>query len=119
MEKLGDALDTPRENELVLEGTIQRFEYVIELFWKTFKRALEYEGVKTKTPRESVKEAYAAGWVHKEEIWLSMIESRNKTSHLYLHEELVEKAYDEIREYFPVLESTHGFLEERYRGIGL
>ncbi|MCA1370308.1 nucleotidyltransferase substrate binding protein [Bradyrhizobium sp. BRP14] len=42
------------------EGTIHRFEITIELMWKTLKRALEYEGVGPKTPRESLKEAFVS-----------------------------------------------------------
>jgi nucleotidyltransferase substrate binding protein (TIGR01987 family) len=116
--KLKDALDMPRANELILEGTIQRFEYVIELFWKTLKRALEYEGIVTKTPRESLKQAYAVEWLHDEMIWLAMLDSRNRTSHLYLHEDLVENAYEDIRGYYPEIARAHQFLKDRFSDSG-
>jgi len=45
------ALTIPRDRELVVEGTIHRFEMTIELIWKTLKRALEHEGIHPKTPR--------------------------------------------------------------------
>jgi Nucleotidyltransferase substrate binding protein like len=35
--KLESALLIPKERELVVEGTIQRFEMVVELVWKTLK----------------------------------------------------------------------------------
>jgi len=37
-----------------IDGTIQRFEFVIELYWKTLKRLLALEGINTYTPRESL-----------------------------------------------------------------
>lgn len=114
MDRLREALEVPRTSPLVLEGTIQRFEFVIEIFWKALKRALEYEGIVVKTPRESLKQAFAAGWLHDETAWLDMLDSRNTTSHLYLHEDLVEEAYDDIRKNFPELEKTYQFLRDRY-----
>lgn len=114
MDRLREALEVPRTSPLVLEGTIQRFEFVIEIFWKALKRALEYEGIVVKTPRESLKQAFAAGWPHDETAWLDMLDSRNTTSHLYLHEDLIEEAYDDIRKNFPELEKTYQFLRDRY-----
>jgi len=112
--KLKDALQVPTDRELVFEGTIQRFEYVIELCWKTMKRALEYEGIKTKTPRESIKQAYAVDWINDETAWLDMLDSRNTTSHLYLHEDLIENAYNDIKKNFPEIERIYKFLLEKY-----
>lgn len=114
IDRLREALEVPRTDPLVVEGTIQRFEFVIEIFWKALKRALEYEGIVVKTPRESLKQAFAAGWLSDETAWLDMLETRNTTSHLYLHEDLVEEAYDDIVKNFPELERTYQFLRDRY-----
>jgi nucleotidyltransferase substrate binding protein (TIGR01987 family) len=114
IDRLRDALEVPRTDPLVVEGTIQRFEFVIEIFWKALKRALEYEGIVVRTPRESLKQAFAAGWLSDETAWLDMLDTRNTTSHLYLHEDLVEEAYDDIRKNFPELERTYQFLVARY-----
>jgi nucleotidyltransferase substrate binding protein (TIGR01987 family) len=114
IDRLREALEVPRTDPLVVEGTIQRFEFVIEIFWKALKRALEYEGIVVKTPRESLKQAFAAGWLSDETAWLDMLDTRNTTSHLYLHEDLVEEAYDDIIKNFPALERTYQFLRDRY-----
>ena len=90
------AIAIPKDRELVFEGTIHRFEVTIELMWKTLKRALEYEGFHPKTPRESLKEAFKAGWLHEEGVWLDMVDHRNTTSHEYLDEELLEDNYDDV-----------------------
>jgi len=67
MTKLEEALTIAKDRELVIEGTIQRFEYVIELMWKVLKRALEYEGIHPKSPRDSLREAFRIDWIHDEE----------------------------------------------------
>lgn len=116
--KLGEGIDVPRDNPLVLEGTIQRFEYAIELLWKTLKRALSYEGiVRTKTPRESLKESYAIGWIDNETIWLDMLDCRNSTSHLYLEDELVEETYNKIVTYYPEMMKALNFLKGKYNHL--
>ena len=112
--RLEEALRIPKDRELVLEGTIQRFEVLIELFWKTLKRALEYEGLHPKTPRDSVKEAFRLGWLHDEQVWLDMLDSRNTTSHQYLAEELVENNYEDIKKVAPVLRRAFNDLQGRY-----
>jgi nucleotidyltransferase substrate binding protein (TIGR01987 family) len=111
------ALTIPRDRELVYEGTIQRFEMTIELMWKTIKRALEYEGLAPKTPRESLKEAFRVGWLHDEQIWLDMLDHRNTTSHVYLAEELADENYNDIVKVTPVLRSVLDMLLERYKAL--
>src|SRR2546426_12801535 len=57
LERLREALQEPETNSLVVDGTIQRFEFVIELFWKTLKRLVAAEGIQTGTPREAIQRA--------------------------------------------------------------
>jgi len=49
-------------SDLEKEGTIQRFEFAIELAWKTLKDYLEHSGkvIQPDTPRAIIKEAFAA-----------------------------------------------------------
>lgn len=117
VENLERALTIPRDKELVFEGTIHRFEMTIELMWKTIKRALEYEGIHPKTPRESLKEAFQIGWLSDEAVWLDMLDQRNTTSHVYLSEELAEDNYEDIVKVTPVIRGTLDFLLKRYQSI--
>jgi nucleotidyltransferase substrate binding protein (TIGR01987 family) len=112
--KLEDALQIPKDRELVVEGTIQRFEMVVELTWKTLKRALEYEGLHPKTPRDSLKEAFKLGWLHDEDVWLDILDQRNTTSHVYLSEELAENNYEDIKRVAPVICQVVSLLRSRY-----
>jgi predicted nucleotidyltransferase len=43
------------EDQLMIDGVIQRFEFTIELFWKTLKRMLETEGMQVTIPKASFK----------------------------------------------------------------
>ena len=114
LENLERAVQIPKDRELVAEGTIQRFEITIELFWKTLQRAIRYEGMKVETPRESLKEAFRIGWLHDEQVWLDMLDSRNTTSHQYLDEELADDNYEDIKKVTPVIRSAFDLLRARY-----
>lgn len=81
--RLREALDEPPENRLAIDGTIQRFEFTIELCWKVMKRLLSSEGVEARTPREVLRAAFQAGWFDDEAAWLSLLDDRNQTSHAY------------------------------------
>ena len=114
LENLERAVQIPKDRELVAEGTIHRFEITIELFWKTLKRAVNYEGGHAQSSRESLKEAFRMGWLHDEQAWLDMLDSRNTTSHEYLAEELAENNYDDIKKVTPILRAAFNLLRARY-----
>jgi nucleotidyltransferase substrate binding protein (TIGR01987 family) len=107
--RLQEALDEPASNSLVIDGTIQRFKFVIELFWKAFKRILSREGIQVSTPRESIKQAYQVGWIEDEEAWLEMLRDRNETSHVY-DEATARRIYESIKRNFVALERVYGRL---------
>jgi len=116
VDKLNSALVIPNDRELVVEGTIQRFEVVVELLWKTLSRALKFEGVRINpdTPRETMKEGFAIGWLHNEPIWQDLLDKRNTTSHEYLDEALIEDNYADIKKVTPEIIIVLELLENRY-----
>ncbi|MBI1877406.1 MAG: nucleotidyltransferase substrate binding protein [Chloroflexi bacterium] len=113
LERLAEALQEPIENKLAIDGTIQRFEFVIELYWKTLKRLLAWQGIQTQTPREALQRAYQAGWLADETAWLQMLRDRNQTSHLY-NEAMARQIYEHIKQYFPEMERTYQFLKQQF-----
>jgi nucleotidyltransferase substrate binding protein (TIGR01987 family) len=71
-------------------GMIQKFEYSIELCWKLIKRFLKQEdGIDAKTPKQSVKEFYLAGYIDEDNYLklIDMIDDRNNLSHIYDEDE--------------------------------
>lgn len=117
LDKLKKAITIPKTQELVVEGTIQRFEIVVELLWKTLQRALKYEGVivDPDTPRETMIQGFSAGFLHGQVVWQSLLDKRNKTSHEYLDEAFIEASYNDIISLTPEIEKALVFLESRYK----
>ena len=115
LDRLQEALLKPtiEEDELYQDATIQRFEFVIELYWKTFKRLLALEGINITTPKEALKEAYKIGWIHDETAWLEMLNDRNLTPHTY-NAELAMKIYQHIQRNFKALLETFILIEKKY-----
>lgn len=115
--RLEEALEEDELNSLYIDGTIQRFEFTIELYWKTLKRLLEVEGIETKTPREALKHAYAVDWLQDEQLWLQMLPDRNETSYVY-NEEKAKQIYKNIVGYFPEMENTFKILLGKHKEYG-
>lgn len=113
LQRLKEALGETPTNSLYVDGTIQRFEFCIELFWKTFKRLLASEGIEATTPKECLKKAYQVRWIDNEEAWLQMLRDRNETFHDY-DEESANRIYNHIRENFPEMERVYLFLVHRF-----
>ena len=72
-------------NQLEQEGAIQRFEYTLELAWKSAKDFLEDAGVVIEpvTPREVIKQAFAAKVIADGQVWIDMLNHRNLLSPTY------------------------------------
>lgn len=84
LERLHEALSiNPSQGSIVVDGTIQRFEFSFELAWKLAKSLLEYQGIEATTPRAVIKEAFKAKMIADGDGWIDMLEDRNKTSHIY------------------------------------
>ncbi|MFN4199232.1 MAG: HI0074 family nucleotidyltransferase substrate-binding subunit, partial [Flavobacterium sp.] len=74
-----------------------------ELSWKVLKDFLEEQG-KTEIygSKNAVREAFNVGLIHHGDVWLDMIKSRNKLSHIYDEQEI--KAIIDLifQDYVPV-----------------
>lgn len=114
MKRFDEALAEDDTNPLAIDGTIQRFEFVFELMWKTLKRALEAEGMICQTARETLKIAYQIGWISPEELWLQMLDDRNMTSHTY-DQPTANQIYANIQTYHPEILKLAQFLRARYQ----
>ena len=93
--QLQDAVSLSEERPLTpleKQGLIQAFEYTHELAWKTLKDFLFSRGnSEIFGSKDATREAFATGLIEDGDIWMSMIKSRNLTSHTY-----EEKTVDEI-----------------------
>ncbi len=83
------------QDDLDRDGVIQRFEFTIEVFWKTLKIILAYQGIECQSPRRCIKEAFRAGLIEDDEILLDMLEDRKRSSHIY-DEATAEEIFEHI-----------------------
>lgn len=115
LERLKEAIDTPPSHPLRTDGLIQRFEFVIELYWKVLKDMLEAVNVDVRNPSMTFKEAFYQGWLGDDDKpWVSMLEDRNLSSHTY-KEKLAEEIAERIPSYYPLLERTYAALKAQMK----
>lgn len=97
LERLDEALkEDLSKGAIVIDGTIQRFEFSFELAWKLAKAVLNYQGIEVEPPRLVIKEAFKTGLIKDGDGWIDMLEDRNKTSHIY-DEKQALKIYEKIK----------------------
>lgn len=96
--RLEEALSQPKD-EYLRDSVIQRFEFSIELAWKTTRKIM---GTATTAPKDVVREMGQAGYINQVEKWLEAIDYRNLSSHTY-HEDLAEKTYFFAKDFAPLL----------------
>jgi nucleotidyltransferase substrate binding protein (TIGR01987 family) len=86
------------------DSAIQRFEISFDVCWKTLKEKLRVEyGVEVSSPKLVFKEAFRQGLIENNEVWISMTDMRNETSHAY-SEQFAEKVLLELPKIHAVLE---------------
>ncbi len=99
LKRLKEAIDMYETDKhpVLLDGTIQRFEFTVELAWKLIKQYLENEKFgEFNSPKSVIKEAYKIGLIINGEKWLEMLDDRNLTSHTY-DENVAKEIYINIQ----------------------
>lgn len=99
--------------DIVIDGTLQRYEFTFELAWKTIKDYLEYNGYTEgiSSPRAIIQLAFQTKIIKKGDIWIQMMLDRNSLSHLY-DEEKSREIYNNIKnKYLKQFEELKEFLE--------
>ena len=79
-------------SELERDGIIQRFEFSVELAWKTAKRILENNSINADVPKNVFREMAKIGWITNPEVWFDFINQRNRASHIY-NEEIANEIF--------------------------
>ncbi len=90
-------------SELENQGLIQAFEFTHELAWNVMKDYFEYQGNPNLTgSRDATREAFRMNLIANGDDWMEMIKSRNKTSHTYNEEVMLEITEKIINDYTPL-----------------
>lgn len=106
-------------DQLGKEGMIQRFEYCMELAWKTIKDYLESQNVVLKqlTPRTVLKEAVAAKLITQGTAWMQALDDRNRMSHTYNFKDFEEVIRSINQSYLMCFSELYETLSAKYLEI--
>jgi nucleotidyltransferase substrate binding protein (TIGR01987 family) len=98
--QLGEFLTEKKLNRLEKQGLIQAFEYTHELAWKTLADFFKERGnSEIYGSKDATRAAFQNGLIMQGELWMSMIKSRNLTSHTY-NEEIAEAIVENITQHY-------------------
>ena len=83
------------------QGMIKAFEYTYELAWNTMKDFYENQGeTGIQGSRDTFNLAFRRGLIQDGEIWMQMLQDRNRTSHTYNEETADEISENILNLYF-------------------
>jgi len=80
---------TVEKTDISRDASIQRFEFCVELSWKSAKKVM---GTSATAPKQVIREMAQNGFIEDIEFWLKSIDQRNLSSHTY-NEKLAEEVY--------------------------
>ncbi len=89
--------NTEIEKKAFRDAAIQRFEFSIELSWKTSMKIL---GSTTAAAKTAIREMARNDLIDDAEAWLKFIEGRSETSHSY-DEDIAQKVFLMILNFLP------------------
>ncbi len=84
------------KTDLNRDATIQRFEFCVELSWKTAKKVM---GSSSSAPKAVIREMASQGLIADPELWFEFLDARNDSSHTY-KEEIAERVYSVAQKFF-------------------
>jgi nucleotidyltransferase substrate binding protein (TIGR01987 family) len=103
-------------SELEQQGVIKAFEFTHELAWNTLKDYLENQGeTQLRGSKDTTRKAFQRDLILDGEVWMEMIESRNRSSHIYSEEMAARICQQAMKEYLPAFEQMEKvFLQEKF-----
>ncbi|MGL5328784.1 MAG: nucleotidyltransferase substrate binding protein [Peptostreptococcaceae bacterium] len=92
LKRLEEALKKDLDDDIIIDGIIQRFEFTFEQAWKVMKLYLEDQGIldEALAPRSTIRCAFKHKLISDGDIWIEMMLDRNRTSHMYDEETAVK-----------------------------
>ncbi len=87
LEQLASGVGLMRQrklSDLEKQGLIQAFEYTYELGWQVIKDYLSWQGVADIIgSRDTIREGFSKQLIVDGDVWMNMLQDRNRTSHTY------------------------------------
>lgn len=94
------------------DSAVKRFEFTVELAWKSIQMFLREQKIICRSPKESFKEAFKFGLIKDDPRWIEMIEDRNLTVHTY-DENFAKEVYGRLPGYLEILERLPNELQHQ------
>ncbi len=90
--RLEEALAQPK-NDFMRDSAIQRFEFTLDLAWKSVQIYLkDIHGIDCNSPKSCFREAFRVDLIDYDDFWIDLVDKRNETVHTYV-EELAQEVY--------------------------
>lgn len=113
-----ELMRTRELSDLEKQGVIQAFEFTWELAWNLLKDYLTWQGESDITgARDAIRESFKLGLIEEGQVWMSMLQDRNRTAHTYNESTMreilsgIESQYQPrlkaLREHFETLAQRH------------
>lgn len=101
LQRLEEALEA-EETSLNRDASIQRFEFCVELAWKSMQKFLESEKIICNSPKTCLQGAFQVGLIQDDAMWIHLLDDRNLTAHTY-KEQLAMEIYGRLGGYVTLL----------------
>ncbi len=95
--RLKEAVNLKQETDIKRDAVIKRFEFTYELLWKTYKKIARLQKLDYFSPKACFQFAFKSGLIEDEQLFVEIIDARNKTTHVYSEEE-AKKIYNFVKE---------------------
>lgn len=107
IQRLKYAIDKDNGDDLIRDAIIQRFEFTIELSWKTLKKFLVYKWEPDNLMSKDIfRKFYEYGIVTDIQIWIDFIDDRNLLAHIYSEEQAID-VYNFVKQHYGVFEKCY------------
>lgn len=85
LNKLNEIKSDKQFSDLEKTGLIQRFNFSLELAWKTLEEILVFEGnlEQIRGAKDVIRVALKRGLIENGDIWMEMLDKRNQMAHQY------------------------------------
>ena len=103
----------------IKSGQIQKFEFTVELLWKTVQVFLfEMDGVDVVTPKSVAKEFVEAGYCDYEtyELFIRAVNDRNQLSHIY-RQEMAETIRQRLPRFLILVEQIVSVMKSKIENL--
>lgn len=97
LQRLDEVLAVP-ENDISRDSAIQRFEFTLDLAWKSVKAFLEEsKGLTCNSPKDCFRQAFQQQLIAYNDVWIELVDIRNETVHTY-NLDKAKQTYSHLKE---------------------